>query len=372
MKVKPGNNDRHKGNKPNWHKRKVEKRAQKEKQLFEELGITDDAKETVASTSEGSANGLLGNQRKWYSLSVALPGSILNNAQSPEFRSYVAGEIARSCAIFCVDEVVIFDETARMTDSQLRSYYGDTWTASEWPSEQNVECNFHMARILEYLECPQYLRKSLYPIQKALKFAGVLNPLDGMHHLRANDSTVPYREGIVLDKPIKAGHGSLCDVGLEKDLELEDGTTLPPWTRITVRMTTRDTDKRRLRGVVTSPQVVRNESGLYWGYKVRIAKSFSDIFSKKYDVIIGTSERGTPVSDISVPRKEQAKVLVVFGGLDGIEAALESDESVSTSDPSDFFNTYINSLPDQGSRVIRTEEAIPITLAVLKPKLDSS
>ncbi|KAH7731598.1 CBN-PSD-1 protein [Aphelenchoides avenae] len=218
-----------------------------------------------------------------------------------------------------------------------------------------------MARILEYLECPQYLRKSLYPIQKALKFAGVLNPLDGMHHLRANDSTVPYREGIVLDKPIKAGHGSLCDVGLEKDLELEDGTTLPPWTRITVRMTTRDTDKRRLRGVVTSPQVVRNESGLYWGYKVRIAKSFSDIFSKKYDVIIGTSERGTPVSDISVPRKEQAKVLVVFGGLDGIEAALESDESVSTSDPSDFFNTYINSLPDQGSR-IRLYTSLPLNI----------
>lgn len=94
-----------------------------------------------------------------------------------------------------------------------------------------MECNFHMARILEYLECPQYLRKSLYPIHKALKYAGkwdmhvfyesslslgVLNPLDGMHHLRANDSTVPYREGVVLDKPVKAGRGSLCDVGLEK------------------------------------------------------------------------------------------------------------------------------------------------------------
>lgn len=62
---------------------------------------------------------------------------------------------------------------------------------------------------------------------------------------------------------------------------------------------------------------------------------------------------------------------MVFGGLPGLEAALESDENIAASDPAEFFKTYINSLPDQGSRVIRTEEAVPITLAVLKTKLDS-
>ena len=45
-----------------------------------------------------------------YTLSVALPGSILNNAQSLELRTYLAGQIARACAIFCVDEIVVFDE----------------------------------------------------------------------------------------------------------------------------------------------------------------------------------------------------------------------------------------------------------------------
>lgn len=159
-----------------------------------------------------------------------MPGSILNNAQSAELRSYLAGQIARSCAVFCVDEVIIFDETARMTDgfdfstlidiylffSQLEYYYSGKWTGEVSVSSQNIECNFHLARILEYLECPQYLRKALFPVQKALKFAGLLNPLDGMHHLRANDFHIPYREGVVIDKPVKAGHGSLCDVGLEK------------------------------------------------------------------------------------------------------------------------------------------------------------
>jgi predicted SPOUT superfamily RNA methylase MTH1 len=60
------------------------------------------------------------------------------------------------------------------------------------------------------------LRKALFPVQKPLKFAGVLNPLDGMHHLRANDLHIQFREGVVIDKPVKKGHGSFCDVGLEK------------------------------------------------------------------------------------------------------------------------------------------------------------
>lgn len=45
---------------------------------------------------------------------------------------------------------------------------------------------------------------------------GLLNPLDCTHHMRADDLSLPYREGVVLEKPVKAGRGPLCDVGLEK------------------------------------------------------------------------------------------------------------------------------------------------------------
>jgi predicted SPOUT superfamily RNA methylase MTH1 len=40
---------------------------------------------------------------------------------------------------------------------------------------------------LQYLECPQYLRKYFFPIHKDLQYAGLLNPLDAPHHLRQND-----------------------------------------------------------------------------------------------------------------------------------------------------------------------------------------
>jgi hypothetical protein len=37
--------------------------------------------------------------------SIAVPASILDNAQSPELRTYLAGQIARAACVFKVDEV---------------------------------------------------------------------------------------------------------------------------------------------------------------------------------------------------------------------------------------------------------------------------
>lgn len=61
--------------------------------------------------------------------------------------------------------------------------------------------------------------------------------------------------------------------------------------------------------------------------------------------------------------------ILVFGGLQGLEEALESDETLKADNPSDLFDYYINTLPNQGSRTIRTEEAIIVSLAALRTKL---
>jgi hypothetical protein len=46
-------------------------------------------------------------------LSVAVPGSILDNAQSFELRTYLAGQIARAAAIYKVDEIIVFNDQPR-------------------------------------------------------------------------------------------------------------------------------------------------------------------------------------------------------------------------------------------------------------------
>ncbi|VDM95518.1 unnamed protein product [Thelazia callipaeda] len=316
-----------------------------------------------------------GNQLSWrkskcfsvFTSVIALPGSILNNAQGPELRTYLVGQIARAAAVFCVEEIVVYDEMARMKPQERENYYNRQWQPNFSMRNDNVECNFHMARILEFMECPQYLRKTLFPLQKALRFAGILNPLDCPHHLRASDLSIPYREGVVLDKPAKAGCGPLCDIGLYKEVQINEEVTLEPGTRVTVKVSNMYSERKRYRGCLVTSQQIKEEAGIYWGYHVRIASSLSDALnSEKYDVIIGTSERGKPASQFEMPVSDKNRVLLVFGGLEGLEAAMKADDSIKFSNPEELFEYYLNVVPGQGSRTIRTEEAIPIALAALR------
>lgn len=131
---------------------------------------------------------------------------------------------------------------------------------------------------------------------------------------------------------------------------------------------------RKIRGKIVSPSTPRAETGVYWGYSVRLARSFSDIFGKSpypdgYDLTIGTSDKGDNVHSIERESLPFDHALIVFGGLQGIDAALEADEKLAADDPSLLFDQYVNSVPNQGSRTIRTEEAILISLAVMEEKL---
>lgn len=93
------------------------------------------------------------------------------------------------------------------------------------------------------------------------------------------------------------------------------------------------------------------------------------IYLFSYDLTIGTSDKGSPIDDMPNKGVTYNHALIVFGGLHGIETALESDEQLQINDVSLLFNHYVNVLPNQGSRTIRTEEAILIALTGLQSKL---
>ena len=140
-------------------------------------------------------------------------------------------------------------------------------------------------------------------------------------------------------------------------------------------------NKRFLRGRVISPKAPRVDKGVYWGYTVRLAEKFSHVFTKSpfkggYDLTIGTSERGTSVDGCSLSKESTKKfehLLIVFGGVKGLEVALKQDEELKDlEDPSVLFDLYLNTCPKQGSRTIRTEEAILVSLAALRPKIEDA
>ena len=65
--------------------------------------------------------------------------------------------------IYNVDEVIVFNESGKADGSA--SFKGSTKASDP---------NILLARILQYLECPQYLRKNFFPKHPDLQYAGSL------------------------------------------------------------------------------------------------------------------------------------------------------------------------------------------------------
>lgn len=272
--------------------------------------------------------------------------------------------------------MVIFDDGQAPREADNQNGGGkDSYTGYSDP-------NFFLTHILSYLETPPYLRKHLFPIHPDFRLAGALPSLDMPHHLREKD-WCSYREGvtkqeITLKKEkkiwrIPPGH-SYVDTGLSMRVFLP--VTIPPNTRVTVKFKDREKPLEipgnELLAEAVDPAAPREESGYYWGYSVRSASSLSAVltecpFDGGYDVTFGTSERGVSLSTLNYPNSESHAVpefrhmMLVFGGVAGLEVAVKADkelQSLGVESPEALFDHWVNLCPGQGSRTIRTEEAV--------------
>lgn len=340
----------------------TEEEIKNEKTKLKKVKVTTDNSIETLKTTEISDKVKPSKLRQLPTVTIAVPGSILDNAQSPEFRTYLAGQIARAACIYKIDEIVVFDDVGEQTNVMI----------SNKKTEGGSKTCKQLAIILQYLECPQYLRRILFPIHNFLKYTGVLNPLDAPHHFRQEDN-VPFREGVVSTLPPKKGKGCNVDVGLRKHVLVDK--CLQPYVRVTIKLIPKSNDSKRQKGIVVAPSTPKNESGIYWGYTVRNAESINEVFTKcpypgGYDLKIGTSDKGVNIDHTDHNQLSNFKhALICFGGVHGLEAALEADQSIDEENPSTLFNIYLNTCPNQGSRTIRTEEAVFITLAELRSKM---
>ncbi|XP_052831345.1 putative methyltransferase C9orf114 homolog isoform X2 [Octopus bimaculoides] len=333
--------------------KKMKTQEKTKKKATEERTITESEEKLNTNTKNKEKNDGKGRS---YTLTIALPGSILDNAQAFVLRTYLAGQVARAAVIFNVDEIVVFDERKR--------------SDRDAPGGSKGDSNHLFGRLLQYLECPQYIRKQLFPKHSDLQYAGVLNPVASPHHMSVNEESI-YREGLVLSKSSKPSGGSLVDVGLKKKVLVDQ--TIPSGQRVTVKLNTLRSKKDILKGTAVSFSTPRTEAGIYWGYTLRMADSLSSVitecpYEEGYDTIIGTSDKGTSVDELKLEKFRHA--LVVFGGLQGLEASLQADDKLTVDNPRYLFQHYLNTCPNQGSRTIRTEEAILITMSALRPKID--
>ncbi|MCS7118960.1 MAG: putative RNA uridine N3 methyltransferase [Archaeoglobaceae archaeon] len=245
-------------------------------------------------------------------IKVAIPSSSLINETDEKIKIYKIGTMARAFAIFKVKEVIIYRDPV-LDETKL------------------------IKKVLEYLETPQYLRKTLFPVDKELRFIGVVPPLAIPSHKSKNLKIGEVREGVV--RRVAPDGTRWVDIGLGALAPLQSDEQ--KGARVTVRVISK-----------TPLLVEKAEAEEYWGYRVREVE-LEDVLKEK-DVIV-TSRKG------KIPRLEEIikKLTFIFGNPK--EDVFEIMKRMSIDMDVEVWNT----IPGQGVRSVRLEEAIISTLSIV-------
>ncbi len=279
-------------------------------------------------------------------LAVAIPASVI--ADTPHLREKTSkiGYIGRAAAIFRVNEIIVYADNPKI--------------------EQNVDLDL-IATLLAYMETPQYLRKHLFGLKPELQYAGILPPLRTPHHPlegRIRDLKVgEYREGVAISK---TEDRSLIDIGVEKPAIIQQ-TQVDMNKRLTVKVT-------KIGNEVEAKIATREEIPQYWGYIVSVERRsmFALLESGEFDLTVATSKLASSFKK-TAERLEQkwskAKTpLILFGAPTRGLYEIAKDEGANLNGVVDF---VLNTVPNQGTETVRTEEALLATLAVFNIQFDN-
>jgi hypothetical protein len=121
--------------------------------------------------------------------------------------------------------------------------------------------------------------------------------------------------------------------------------------------------KPELRASLTS----REEVEVYWGYRVTASRTTlgRTVKNEGFNLVIATSRLGEPITAV-IDRladswRSAEKVLVAFGApAKGLREIL-AQEGLSLKD---FAHFTVNTIPNQATETVRTEEALYATLSI--------
>jgi predicted SPOUT superfamily RNA methylase MTH1 len=273
-------------------------------------------------------------------LAIAIPASVISDTPHLREKTSKIGLIGRAAAIFRVNEIIVYPDNIKLNQSK--------------------EIDL-IATLLAYMETPQYLRKRLFKLEPRLQFAGILPPLRTPHHplnSKARNLKVgEYREGIVVSK---AKEYALVDIGVERPALMRE-RQFAVGKRLTLRIT-------KLGEQIEVQTANKDEIPSYWGYAVSAEKrSFGKLVKNgKFDLTVATSKFGTRFADVAEKIGERWKkacsILVSFGAPTRGLFEIARDEGANLNDIVDF---VVNTLPEQGTETVRTEEALLASLAIL-------
>ena len=261
---------------------------------------------------------------------IALPDSSLSDCSNLRQKTVKIGLLARAIAVFKVEKIILYE-----TDNSER-----------YRRDLNL-----MDKLFRYMDTPQYLRRSVFPMSPSLKYAGLLPPLRTRSHPLASKISQ------VKDGEVRWGvqeRLGFVDIGLDAEIEYEKTlrTRVPTLFQIS-----------RNGNRVNLEPIDRNSVDQYFGYEVEISSNLVDYLSTEVPrTSIVLSRLGIPFQNIG-PEIESVlestrHAIAVFGGPQSGVRDLVHDK-VTLKQNVDF---WVNTIPDQGTETVRLEEAVWISL----------
>ena len=301
-------------------------------------------------------------------LSVAIPSSSLENEHSLRDKSITISKFARAFSIFGVKNVFIY------VDRKTFPFRSHTSRNKKNKFDPNVVTNESklLKLLLEYLDTPQYLRRSLYPIRNELKYAGILDPIRSPHHKKK------IRMDQIKEGDVRIGilNNSHSDKDFPKFMDKNEGTKLYDKKRKVSAIYSSNNSKTEFQSSINIsrtnmyvdigldylipfygkgnfvgqkvnvkllgkyPNIKalqasnKDLESLYWGYKVSIVPSLNHILCQdnKNTLVLLTSRKGRPFKATERKFKDLLKrcnnLLIIFGspakGLEELYPGIEN------------------------------------------------
>lgn len=262
-----------------------------------------------------------------------IPDSFTVETSDLKLKTYKVGLIARAAAVFKINKVIVYKDNT---------------------GKKQGDAEF-ITHVLDYMNTPQYLRRQVFPLCHELKHVGILPPLRTPHHPTETLELGDYRQGLTTKRNKK---GTFVDIGADKLAFCKEKLTVNKILSFRVIKLGKE--------ILLEPDTPND---IYWGYDIistekNLKNSLKTI---KPDLVLATSRLAPTISsiwnEVGEKIKQSKHVAILFGGpYSGLDGSVESS----------YWDTIsINTIPEQGTKTVRTEEAIYSTLSLLNLLFES-